>query len=52
MYTPSGRCIQALDYSHKDENGKAIRKDQKIILHLKQKGRTVYDGDSGVPDEF
>ena len=24
-YTPSGRCIQALDYSKKDENGKAIQ---------------------------
>jgi C-terminal processing protease CtpA/Prc len=28
-YTPSGRCIQALDYAHKDKNGAAIRTDEK-----------------------
>ncbi len=28
-YTPSGRCIQELDYSKKDENKKAIKKAQK-----------------------
>jgi len=26
-YTPSGRCIQALDYWHKDKDGKAVRTD-------------------------
>jgi carboxyl-terminal processing protease len=50
-YTPSGRCIQALDYSHKDENGKAIRKDQKDYTAFKtKKGRTVYDGGGIMPD--
>ena len=50
-YTPSGRCIQALDYSHKDENGKAIRTEQKDYNAFKTKrGRTVYDGGGIMPD--
>ncbi|WP_339889587.1 S41 family peptidase [uncultured Flavobacterium sp.] len=50
-YTPSGRCIQALDYSHKDENGKAIRTDEKNYNAFKtKKGRTVYDGGGIMPD--
>jgi hypothetical protein len=34
-YTPSGRCIQALDYAHKDKNGIAVRTEEKIITHSK-----------------
>jgi len=50
-YTPSGRCIQALDYSHKDENGKAIRTDAKSYNAFKtRKGRAVYDGGGILPD--
>lgn len=50
-YTPSGRCIQALDYSQKDENGKAIRTDEKNYTAFKtKKGRTVYDGGGIMPD--
>lgn len=50
-YTPSGRCIQALDYGHKDKNGKAIRTDEKNYNAFKtQKGRTVYDGGGILPD--
>ncbi|MDI1316864.1 S41 family peptidase [Flavobacterium sp.] len=50
-YTPSGRCIQALDYGHKDKNGKAIRKEEKNFNAFKtQKGRTVYDGGGILPD--
>jgi carboxyl-terminal processing protease len=50
-YTPSGRCIQALDYSKKDENGKAIKKVQKEYNAFKTKaGRTVYDGGGVLPD--
>lgn len=50
-YTPSGRCIQALDYSHKDKNGKAIRTDAKNYNAFKtKKGRTVYDGGGILPD--
>ncbi|MFY0483081.1 S41 family peptidase [Flavobacterium sp. PLA-1-15] len=50
-YTPSGRCIQALDYSKKDANGKATRTDQKNYTAFKtRKGRTVYDGGGILPD--
>lgn len=50
-YTPSGRCIQALDYSRKDENGKAIKKTQEEFNAFKtKKGRTVYDGGGIQPD--
>ena len=50
-YTPSGRCIQALDYGHKDANGKAIRTDAKNYNAFKtRKGRTVYDGGGISPD--
>ena len=50
-YTPSGRCIQALDYGHKDATGKAIRTDAKNYNAFKtRKGRTVYDGGGIMPD--
>jgi carboxyl-terminal processing protease len=50
-YTPSGRCIQALDYAKKDKNGKAIRTEEKNYNAFKtQKGRTVYDGGGILPD--
>ena len=50
-YTPSGRCIQALDYAHKDKNGKAIKTEAKNYNAFKtRKGRTVYDGGGIQPD--
>jgi carboxyl-terminal processing protease len=50
-YTPSGRCIQALDYAHKDKNGLATRTDAKNYNTFKtRKGRTVYDGGGVLPD--
>lgn len=50
-YTPSGRCIQALDYGHKDTDGKAIRTDSKNYNAFKtRKGRTVFDGGGILPD--
>ncbi|MDI1254686.1 MAG: S41 family peptidase [Flavobacterium sp.] len=50
-YTPSGRCIQALDYQHKDKDGKAIRTDASKYNAFKTKGgRTVYDGGGIQPD--
>ncbi|HNP32035.1 MAG TPA: S41 family peptidase [Flavobacterium sp.] len=50
-YTPSGRCIQALNYAHKDKNGKAIRTEEKNYNAFKTKrGRTVYDGGGILPD--
>ena len=50
-YTPSGRCIQALDYAHKDKNGIATKTDAKNYNAFKtRKGRTVYDGGGIQPD--
>ena len=50
-YTPSGRCIQATDYSKKDANGKAIKTSEKEYNAFKTKGgRTVYDGGGVLPD--
>jgi carboxyl-terminal processing protease len=50
-YTPSGRCIQALDYAHKDKNGVAVRTEEKNYNTFKtHKGRTVYDGGGILPD--
>lgn len=50
-YTPSGRCIQALDYWNRDENGDPIRLDPKNYNAFKTKGgRTVYDGGGILPD--
>ena len=50
-YTPSGRCIQALDYSKKDANGKAIKKTENDFNAFKTKaGRIVYDGGGVMPD--
>ena len=50
-YTPSGRCIQALDYSNKDKDGKAIRTASTDYNAFKtRKGRTVFDGGGILPD--
>lgn len=52
-YTPSGRCIQAIDYSHRDDNGKAIKVPDSLKTAFKTKGgRTVYDGFGIEPDVF
>lgn len=50
-YTPSGRCIQALDYWNRDENGDPVRVDAKEYNKFTTKGgRTVYDGGGILPD--
>ena len=50
-YTPSGRCIQALNYNQKDKNGIATKTDAKNYTAFKtRKGRTVYDGGGILPD--
>ena len=51
-YTPSGRCIQALDYWNRDEDGNAVRTDEKDYKAFKtvNSGRTVYDGGGVQPD--
>ena len=48
-YTPSGRCIQALDYWNRDQNGKAIRNTTFNQFKTKN-GRTVEDGGGVLPD--
>ena len=51
-YTPSGRCIQALDYWHRDEKGAAVRIAQENYHEFKTKnGRPVFDGGGVLPDE-
>lgn len=50
-YIPSGRCVQALDYSHKDENGHALPIPDSLRNAFKTAaGRVVYDGDGIEPD--
>ena len=50
-YIPSGRCIQAIDYSHRDENGRAIRVPDSLKTAFKTRnGRIVYDGFGIEPD--
>ncbi|MGV8813290.1 MAG: S41 family peptidase [Gelidibacter sp.] len=50
-YTPSGRCIQALDYWNRDEAGKATRVEKENYNAFKTKrGRTVFDGGGVQPD--
>ncbi|MDT0690451.1 S41 family peptidase [Salegentibacter sp. F188] len=50
-YTPSGRCIQALDYRSRDEEGNAIRtKTEDYNQFTTRNGRTVFDGGGILPD--
>lgn len=50
-YTPSGRCIQALDYRQRDEEGKAIRtRVEDYNEFTTRNGRKVYDGGGILPD--
>ena len=51
-YTPSGRCIQALDYWNRDAQGNAVRTKQENFNEFKTKnGRSVFDGGGVQPDE-
>ncbi len=50
-YTPSGRCIQALNYAHKDQNGTAEKFADSVMKAFSTKGgRTVYNGNGIYPD--
>lgn len=50
-YIPSGRCIQALDYSHRNEDGSVgVVPDSLITKFTTKKGRFVFDGGGVVPD--
>jgi len=50
-YIPSGRCIQALDYSNRNEDGSVGEVPDSLISEYKTKnGRLVYDGGGVQPD--
>ena len=51
-YTPSGRCVQRLDYSHRDQKTGKVDAvdDQKIQQFKTKKGRPVTDGRGVLPD--
>ena len=51
-YIPSGRCIQAIDYSDKDEEGKGRSIPDSLRKEFKTKsGRIVLDGAGIEPDQ-
>lgn len=50
-YIPSGRCIQALDYTHRNEDGSVGKVPDSLITAFKTKnGRKVFDGGGVNPD--
>ena len=50
-YTPSGRCIQELDYANRKEDGTVPKfSDGTVTAFQTQNGRTVYDGGGVQPD--
>jgi carboxyl-terminal processing protease len=50
-YIPSGRCIQKIDYSHKNKEGTFSNIPDSLIAAFKTKnGRTVYEGRGIKPD--
>jgi len=48
-YTPSGRCIQALDYWNRDAQGNAVRNSE-FNDFTTRNGRKVQDGGGVMPD--
>ncbi|MBK7570574.1 MAG: S41 family peptidase [Bacteroidetes bacterium] len=52
-YTPSGRCIQALDYTHRNNDGSVSKVSDSLITEFKTKnGRSVFDGSGIFPDIY
>lgn len=49
-YIPSGRCIQAVDYSHSQSGSVATVPDSLITEFRTKAGRRVYDGSGVMPD--
>lgn len=50
-YTPSGRCIQALDYAHRRTDGTVERVADSMKTEFRTRnGRSVYDGGGLDPD--
>ncbi len=52
-YTPSGRCIQALDYSHRASDGSVAKVPDSLITEFKTAAnRSIYDGSGIFPDIY
>jgi len=50
-YIPSGRCIQALDYAHRNTDGSVgVIPDSLVSKFKTKKGRIVFDGGGVTPD--
>lgn len=49
-YIPSGRCIQAIDYSHSQQGSVRTVPDSLIREYTTRAGRKVYDGGGIMPD--
>jgi carboxyl-terminal processing protease len=52
-YIPSGRCIQAIDYTHRNADGNAGKVPDSLIREFKTlNGRSVFDGGGVMPDIY
>jgi carboxyl-terminal processing protease len=52
-YVPSGRCIQAIDYTHRKDDGTVLKVADSLIHEYKTRdGRSVYDGSGIYPDIY
>ncbi|MBR5469360.1 MAG: S41 family peptidase [Paludibacteraceae bacterium] len=52
-YTPSGRCVQAIDYTNRNEDGSVGRIPDSLTNTFKTRlGRTVRDGGGILPDSI
>lgn len=50
-YTPSGRCVQAIDYSHRNEDGSVAQIPDSLTREFRTAhGRVVRDGGGITPD--
>ncbi len=50
-YIPSGRCIQAIDYAHRNEDGSVAEMPDSLKIPFETRnGRVVYDGAGITPD--
>jgi carboxyl-terminal processing protease len=50
-FIPSGRCVQALDYTHRKDDGSVVKVADSSLHEFKTRsGRSVYDGSGVYPD--
>jgi carboxyl-terminal processing protease len=50
-FIPSGRCVQALDYTHRKDDGSVVKMADSSLHEFKTRaGRSVYDGSGVYPD--